>query len=225
MQKHQIPENEIDMVHGFVPGSVLSIKPDNAGQIRKLLDIPETAFIVGGSGMTTWAKGKTLFVQLAFDVIRRLQDRCVHFVWVGGGGRNGIDYYQIQHDINHAGLSERVHIIPHVSNPIDYYADFNVFAMISREDSYPLVNLEVAALGKPIICFDKAGGTPEFVEDDAGFVVPYLDIHAMADKVIILANDDGLRKKLGCRASEKVREKNDIEVCAPKILDIIDRFI
>ena len=221
---HDIPENKIDVVHGFVPDSALEIKPINASDIRKSMDIPENAFVVGGSGFETWRKGKDIFVQLALAVTRNCKDKPVHFVWVGGN-QEGLEFHEIQHDIKHAGLSDRVHFVAQVLNPMDYYAIFDVFVMISREDPYPLVNLEVASLGKPIVCFDNAGGTPEFVENDAGFVVPYLDIHAMAEKVMLLSKDELLRKKLGARAAQKVRERHDISVAAPKILNLISRYL
>ncbi|MDH6063711.1 hypothetical protein, partial [Umezakia ovalisporum] len=48
------------------------------------------------------------------------------------------------------------------------------------------VCLEAASLGKPILCFDKAGGEPEFVEDDCGFIVPYLDLDAADMNLISL---------------------------------------
>ena len=41
-----------------------------------------------------------------------------------------------------------------------------------EEDPYTLVCLEAAALEKPYVCFEGAGGSPEFVEEDCGFVVP-----------------------------------------------------
>lgn len=221
---HDIPENKIDVVHGFVLDSALEIKPVNASHIRKSMDIPENAFIVGGSGLETWRKGKDLFVQLALAVALKCKDKPVHFVWIGGN-HTGMDFYEIHHDITRAGLSDRVHFIAHVSNPMDYYAAFDIFVMISREDPYPLVNLEVASLGKPIVCFDNAGGTPEFVEDDAGFVVPYLDINGMADKVITLSEDEDLRKQLGNKAAQKVMERHDISVAAHKILSVINHFL
>lgn len=75
--------------------------------------------------------------------------------------------------------------------------------MISREDPYPLVNLEVAALAKPIICFRNSGGSQEFVENDAGFIVSYLDVEKMADKIIYLFNNQNIGIMLGQNAKEK----------------------
>jgi glycosyltransferase involved in cell wall biosynthesis len=81
--------------------------------------------------------------------------------------------------------------------PADYMAAADVFVLTSREDPYPLVCLEAAALEKPIVCFEGGGGTPEFVEADCGFVVPYLDIIGMADRVISLLDSPDCRDNLG----------------------------
>ena len=127
--------------------------------------------MIVGSGYETWRKGKDLFVQLASHVHQKLETDTVHFLWVGGRIDNE-EYYEIAHDIKMAGLEHYVHFCGEVSNPLDYFAASDLFALVSREDPYPLVCLEAAILGKPILCFDNAGGMPEFVENDAGFVVP-----------------------------------------------------
>jgi len=108
---------------------------------------------------------------------------------------------------------------------VDYFAAADVFALTSREDPYPLVCLEAAALAKPIICFADAGGMPEFVEEDCGFVVPYLDVEAMADRVIALLDSAECRLTMGANARRKVAERHDISVSAPRIMEIIERTI
>ncbi|NJL53053.1 MAG: hypothetical protein HC930_14205 [Hydrococcus sp. SU_1_0] len=51
-----------------------------------------------------------------------------------------------------------------------------------------------------------AGGEKEFVEDDCGFVVPYLDIQTMADKVILLLDNQDLREKWEIELGKKSRK-------------------
>jgi glycosyltransferase involved in cell wall biosynthesis len=99
-----------------------------------------------------------------------------------------------------------------------------VFALVSREDPFPLVMLEAAFAGKPVVCFEGAGGAPEFVEPDAGFVVPYLDVGAMADRVAQLLRSEDLRLQLGQRGHDKVRRQHDVEIAGPQILGVIERF-
>jgi glycosyltransferase involved in cell wall biosynthesis len=221
---HGIPAERIVVIRGFIPASLMADRVGTASNPRKELKIPDDAFIVGSSGMETWRKGKDLFIQLAIAVLGKAGDRPIHFVWVGGHP-DSTEAYQIRHDLHHAGLMDQVHFVDPVTNPMDYYNQFDVFAMVSREDPFPLVNLEAASLGKPIVCFDNSGGSPEFVEEDAGFVVPYLDINAMADKIILLAMNNKLREELGSRGSAKVTDSYDVSVGARKILDVIEQYL
>lgn len=221
---HGILVEQIEVIRGFIPISSLTDRLDPLSNPRNELNIAADAFIVGSSGMETWRKGKDLFIQLAIAVLAKGGDMPIHFVWVGGSC-NATETYQIRHDLQHAGITDMVHFVDHVTNPMDYYSQFDVFAMVSREDPFPLVNLEAAALGKPIVCFDGGGGSSEFVGDDAGFVVPYLDISAMADKLILLARDNTLRADLGSRGCAKVAENHDMPVGARRILDVIEQSL
>jgi glycosyltransferase involved in cell wall biosynthesis len=223
---HKIPEDRVDTVHEFIPTQPpnLNIQPQVRQRICQQLNIPSEALIVGASGTTDWRKGPDLFIQLARAVYQRSLDTPVYFLWVGGESQ-GIRFFELWHDVKNVGLEKYIHFLGMQSNPLDYFAAFDVFALMSREDPFPLVCLEAASLGKPIICFDGAGGEKEFVENDCGFVVPYLDIEAMASKVTALLKFPELRQQLGIRAAQKVRERHDLEVVAPKIVEIIKRFL
>ena len=222
VRNYGLPEDKIEVVHSFIPTSGLRADPTG---IRQQLGIPKDAFVVLGSGYETWRKGKDLFVLLAAQVNRNLQlDSQVHFVWVGGWQKLE-DHRNIMHDVRQLKMNGLVHFTGEVSNPLDYFTAGNLFAMVSREDPFPLVCLEAALLDNPILCFADSGGMSEFVEDDAGFIVPYLDIDKMADKVIALIKDEKLRKEIGERAAKKVREKHGISVAAPQILELINQLL
>ena len=219
-----IPPERIDVIHEFVDDEVLEWSSQEPLQIRQQLNIPESALVVGGSGAEMWRKGKDLFIQLALRVSRLSIDTPVHFIWVGKIG-DAEETYQLQHDIEHVGLSDCIHFTGEVANPMDFYAALDIFALVSREDPFPLVCLEAASLGKPILCFEGTGGISEFVEADAGFIVPYLDIAAMAEKVALLAGDVVLRAKMGIRAAERVRQRHHVSVAAPRIMQVIQNCI
>jgi glycosyltransferase involved in cell wall biosynthesis len=219
-----IPGSAIDVAHSFIPLPEILPRPEAASHIRQELNIPADAFVVVGSGYETWRKGKDLFVQLAYYVHHKRETDNIYFLWVGGKVDDK-EFYEISHDIKVAGLERHVHFCGEVANPLDYFAASDIFALVSREDPFPLVCLEAAMLGKPILCFDNAGGMPEFVENDAGFIVPYLDIDAMADKAIEFITDEKLRQDAGESAAHKVRKRDVVSVAAPKILRIINRFL
>ena len=80
----------------------------------------------------------------------------------------------------------------------------NVFLMTSREDPFPLVNLEAAINKVPIICFENSGGSSEIVDESSGFVVPFCDTQKMSDIVIELKKSPKKLSELSIGIYEKV---------------------
>jgi len=220
IREHGTPPERIETVYESIPVHGVQARRSRE-QVLRELDVPDDALLVAGSGTTSWRKGTDLFIQLARAVCRRHSR--AYFAWVGGGWAS--DPQQFEHDVRLAGLSEKVRITGVVPDPADYLAASDVFVLTSREDPYPLVCLEAAALEKPIVCFAGAGGMPEFVEGDCGFVVPYLDILAMADRVVSLLDSSACRLAMGASARRKVGLRHDIGQTAPRIMDIIERTI
>jgi len=219
IRKHGIAPDSIETIHESIP--IDQIRAERKRQeVFEELRVPEGAAIVIGGGTDSWRKGADLFLQLACLVCKQHSD--VYFVWVGGSRD---DLWRIDHDVHLAGLRDKVRLTGMVARVSDYFAAADVFVLTSREDPYPLVCLEAAALEKPIVCFDNAGGMPEFVESDCGFIVPYLDIAAMADRVAFLLHSSEYRLRMGAAARRKVEHRHDISVAGPRIMEIIDRAI
>jgi len=224
VSSYSISPSTISVVHGFLVSASIPEAKVISSQclLRRELKLPDGSFIVGSAGTRHWRKGPDLFIELASRIREKL-NAPIHFVWIGGGDkeqRNVLDC-----DIIKSGLETSVHFLEAKTNPLDYFADFDLFALTSREDPYPIVCLEAASLGKPILCFDKTGGEPEFVEKDCGFVVPSFNVDAMADRVIELYQNRNLLRRLGQNAARKVRSRHMLEANAPKIAAIIKKYL
>ncbi|NJX15032.1 glycosyltransferase family 4 protein [Tamlana crocina] len=139
-------------------------------------------FTVGASGTVHWRKGQDVFLQLARYVKSNYPDVKINFVWVGSMPSQ--EKIIIEEDLKKLHLIDDVRFVGEVENPTDYYNNFDVFVMTSREDPFPLVCIEVGMLGKPIICFEGATGTEEIMKKGGGFIVPYLSVEDMAEKVV-----------------------------------------
>ena len=222
-----IAPQDVDVIHEFVhlpPLMDASAKAAMRYRIRSELGIPQDAFVVGGSGHAAWRKSPDLFIALARAIKKRRPSPDMHFLWVGAL-LDAFPLPALERDLRGLGLEGQVHFIGARPNPLDYFQAFDLFAMVSREDPFPLVCLEVASLGTPLVCFATAGGIPELVEGDCGFVLPYLDVDAMAEAVLMLSQCDQLRTKQGQCAEAKVRDRYDINIAAPRILDVIERLL
>ena len=220
IRAHGVPAARVETIHESIPLDLLRAER-TAQKVFDELRLPADALLVAGSGVPCWRKGADIFLQLAREVCR--QRGRAYFAWIGGGSAS--DIAQFEHDVRMLGLMERVRITGTVLDPWDYMAAADVFALTSREDPYPLACLEVAALGKPILCFEGAGGMPEFVEEDCGFAVPYLDVIAMAERLVFLLDDAECRLGMGKAARLKVFQRHDINAAAPRIMELIERTI
>ena len=226
VENYSIPNECIDVVHEFIALNVEKQRDreDTSKRIRKQLKLPEDAFVVVGAGTFQERKGPDIFGQLAAYVCRNSPQVPTHFIWLGEPWDRWL-YDNTVGEVAKIGLQSRVHFLGSVANPLDYFAAADAFALTSREDPFPLVCLEAASMAAPILCFDKSGGSKEFVETDAGGVLPYLNIKAMGDKIIELIKEPGLREQLGQRGAEKVRERFEVSVGAPKLVKIIERYL
>lgn len=192
---YHLPSERIDIINGGVKLA------DNKGVLGDEIIDP---VVVGGCGSLIWRKGFDLFIKVADHLRVNMPDQKVQFLWVGGN-RNSSQWLEAHYELEKLGL-ENVRFTGLVENPDSYYQKMDVFLMTSREDPFPLVNLEAANAGLPIICFDKSGGSVEFVDEDVGSVVPYGDSKAMANELITLLRNPQLRREKGDAAHERAQQ-------------------
>lgn len=216
------PAEKTVKVHEFVPSPNRVLHESGLASIREELTIPLGSYVVAASGTLDWRKAPDIFVQVA-DYIKCNYQMMPYFIWIGGS-KSTIEWLELEYDLKRLGLLEYVKFIGSKSNPLDYLRVADVFILTSREDPYPLVCLEAASLGKPVICFDDAGGMPEFVGADCGIVVPYLAVANMALAIIKLFEQPELRNALGKRAFEKVTTQHNVELTVHQIMEHLDNL-
>ncbi len=157
--------DRIVTLHSFIDTSTLLPQPEQARRLRAGLGIGETDFVWLMSGTTSDRKGFDFFPDLAL----LLNDPRVHLVWLGSRLDTGLTYHTEQR-CRRTGPT-RVHVVGEKKE--DYAAYLQLadgFVLTSRQDPFPLVMIEAAALGKPIVSF-PSGGVAEFVLPGMGQVV------------------------------------------------------
>jgi len=170
--------------------------------------------VVGGAGVLSWVKGPQLWLLMAAALKKRLGADRVRFVWVGMVENE--EGWQFREMARKLGLTADVEMAPFTDRPLDYYAAFDVFAMTSWQDSFPMVVLESMLLQKPVVCFAGSGGAHEEV-GDAGVVIAEFSPTAMAEAVVALAADPARRAALGAAARQRVQENFTASKQAPRL--------
>ncbi len=174
-------------------------------------------FLVVSSGLAGWRKGTDLFLLVAKLVLDLSPQANIRFRWVGHVDDALIEQYR--YDIETAGLCDQIEFTGQLSDPTMHYRLADLFVLTSREDPFPLVCMESAALGKPLLCFDAVGGIAEFIQaHDAGSVVPYLSLLEMAQLVLRYAGDRTVGAKQG-QNGNRAMGGYDLPVVAARIVE------
>jgi glycosyltransferase involved in cell wall biosynthesis len=211
-----VPAKKAHVIYDFIASS---------SEIKALTDIRATYGIephtpvVGGMASLGWRKGPELFLEVARRVLKTNPD--ARFIWVGGK-TSSVGYKELARDVRMLELEKQIILAGEQVDIHSFYKAFDVFLLTSREDPFPLVCLESALAYTPVICFANAGGMPEFVRQDAGAVVPYLDLDAMAGKVTELLNDKALQQQQAQVAHDRVLQMCTIDVAGPQIVQLLE---
>jgi len=217
---HQFIESTIQVIPEYIPIPQNLIKKNSKIFIE--LGIPENAFVVGSCGSDLWRKGYDLFLQTSIGVCRKLGDVPVYFVWVGKMKPETL--LQIEYELNICKLKDRILFIGEKENPVEYFSILDIFVLASREEPFGIVGLEAALYETPVLCFENSGGMPEFVAEDCGFTVPYLDLETLTYKIIHLREKESERIEKGKNARKKAVTLYSLDLSANKILNYIEQL-
>ena len=103
--------------------------------------------------------------------------------------------------INELHLNQVISINPPISQIEIAYLNSSVFLLTSHYEGLPMVLLEALSYGIPVVSFACKCGPRDLISDGLnGFIVPDGDIRNFANKVILLLEDESLRKKMGLQA-------------------------
>jgi glycosyltransferase involved in cell wall biosynthesis len=230
-RNHQIKAENMTTVISFIQiDEDYRNSRDKIAAHRKSNNLKQHAFIVFGCGTICPRKGTDLFIETAISLKNKGFDN-FHFYWIGenrwdieNSGKLLPDWEDHLKKISDKNVSGHITFLGEKYNALGYLKAGDLFFLPSREDPFPLVCLEAAQFGAPVICFKNAGGMPEFVSDDAGFALPMGDIDGAADAIGKLINNPDLCFSLGAKAREKVLQNYSLENGARKIMDVFSRL-
>lgn len=216
INEYRIGGKNIEVIYEFTH----LLHNEKKQSLKEHLGLSEDAIIIGGCGAENWRKGKDLFILTAILTLQEMLNGKIHFVWIGG-----VLNEELKYDLLKSGFSNQIHFINHLPDASNYFSDFTVFCMTSREDPFPLVNLEAGLREIPIVCFNDAGGTVELVECYKNMIIPYGNIKLMSERIMELIHDENLRKEIGRHLKEKIESELLIDQIAGKLVNVMKNVI
>ena len=119
-----------------------------------------------------------------------------HLLVVGDG-----DTTRYRELARRCGAGDRVHFAGTTSEPAPYYAAADAFVLPTAYEAFPLVALEAAAAGLPLLAA-RVSGVEELIDDGRNGWFVERDAAMIAGRLRTLAADPDLRARMGAAARE-----------------------
>lgn len=160
-------------------------------------------FTDGFTGMRLLSVGR-LTAQKAFEVsvdaMKRLKDAGKNVRWYVLG--EGDQRKKLQEQIDAMGLTEDFILYGAVNNPYPFMKQADIYVHASRFEGKSIAIQEAQILGKPMVVSDCSGNREQVCHGKDGLMCG-LTPDSLAENIMLLLEDEALRRKLGAAAAKK----------------------
>ena len=110
---------------------------------------------------------------------------------------------ELKAKVQEYGIEQQVLFMPPTKDMEHEYMTSSLCVLTSRYEGFPVVLQEAMGCGLPCVSFNCPSGPRYIISDgEDGFLVDDGDIAAFAEKVCLLMDDEGLRRRFGRSAKE-----------------------
>lgn len=188
--------------------------------LKDRLGFGEKDVVVGSIGRYSPVKGFKVLIRAFSKVLER--DPCVKLLLVGDGPEKN----SLIELVSELGIRRSVVLDDGSKAPReDYFKVINIFCVPSLAEGLGLSAMEAMASGRACVA-SAVGGLPEVIESGKdGLLVEPGDEEGLAQAVIRLLDDTGLRSKLAGEAEKKAFRDFSAEDWAEKIIRVYEEVI
>lgn len=202
MVNAKITRDKIQVLHNFVDIEKFSRSRVtwNVLEERARVGITDADFVVGFAGRLVERKGWRDFLKAA----QRFSDNGINIKFlIAGDGPDRQEFLKMISDSSF--LSERVLYLGYIKDMLKFYSLLDCFVMPSHWEGLSMVQLEVMALGTPLVISNGPGMNEVAQEGVSCLYVKVGDDGDIYEKISLLLKNVALRDKMGLE-SQKVAQ-------------------
>jgi glycosyltransferase involved in cell wall biosynthesis len=202
--------------YGADVSAIESVTPDAARAMRTEIGAAPEDVIVGSVGRLVEQKDYPTQLRAFAKAVERAPR--LRMVLAGDGPLEA----SIRTMIQELGIQDRVTLIGHCSRVPVLLRALDVFVMASKFEPYGVALLEAKAAGLPVVA-TRVNEIPEIIEDGrSGLLAEAGAPEEMAKLLVRLAEDRGLRERLGSQALVDARERHGITAAVRAYQDVYE---
>lgn len=205
------PEQYTRIFSGFALAPYLEAKNDPA--LRERLQIKPDDIVVATIARLFKLKGHDDLLDAAPETLKRLPR--LKFVLIGDGAWRD----RLQKKAAALGVEKHfifVGLVPPEEIP-RYLGITDFLVHLSRREGLPRALPQALAAGRPVVAYDCDGANEVCLPDQTGFLVRPGDLGTLTNRLMQLAEDPGLRERMGARGREFVRQYFSVETMVEKL--------
>jgi glycosyltransferase involved in cell wall biosynthesis len=217
-QRH-VPAERVRVIWNGAPLEEFAPRgPERRRATRRALGIAEEDLVVGTIGRLNLQKGHRYLLEAAARVLAAVP--AARLVVAGDGDQEGA----LRAQAESLGISPRVAFLGHRTDVPALLESFDVFCISSTYEGTPLTLFEAMAAGQAIVS-TSVDGCREVIEDGrTGLLVPPEDPPTLANALVRVLADPGLRASLAAQA-RAASVRYDVQTCVEQMEALYDEVL
>ncbi len=187
---------------------------DSRNKVRNNLNIPEHAVVIGTVARLTGDKGINELV-IAFNRLCN-EFPLLYLLLVGEQEEKDRLLSSTEQVI---AENPRIKAAGRQNNPLPYYAAMDIFCLPTYREGFGKVNLEAQAMELPVVSTNVIGPRESVDNGNTGFLVEPRNSEVLIEPLKKLILNDELRKQMGRKGKNRIKQKFDSKDVIQKIVE------
>lgn len=145
----------------------------------------------------------------------------VELDFIGDGP--GMETYKIM--AKELGVADRVNFLGFCSNVTERLAQYQIFALITNWEGFPISTLEAMRAGLPTVVSDVNGCAEAIIEGETGYCIQRGDVETLRNRLRTLITDSELRVKMGRLARQRYEREYIFETMYQRTMETYQKAL
>ena len=183
----------------------------------------ENQMVILFASRLLWTKGIDIFIQAAKKI--KKEKTSAKFIIIGRFDHDN-PARVLEKDIINWQNDDLIEYWGDVTNVADILATSNIVCLPTYYgEGVPKILIEAASCGRAIITTDVPGCNDIVKQNINGLLIPPRNVDALVDSIRLLINNNQLRKSMGRKGRDRVKEHFNIDLIVQQHLEVYNSFL